>query len=157
MKPLSKLYLERADNELTQAETLFKISSDEQLQRQFALPKRYTFYSGAINHAYYAIFNSAKAILIEHGIKTRPPNIHKQTYEAFEKHIVKKGRLDTNLLEIYKEMILKAEELLGIFKEEKYKRGKFTYKVLPQANQEPAKQSVENARKFYKQINNAVK
>ena len=156
MKPLTKLYLERADNELVQAELLFKLSSEEMLQKQFTLPKRYTFYSGAISHAYYSIFNSAKAILIEHGIKTTSPNIHKQTYDAFEKHLVKSGKLDSKFLTIYGELFARAEELLGIFGEEKSKRGDFTYKVLPQANEDPAKKSIENAQKFYKHINKVL-
>ena len=152
MKPLAKLYLERADNELAQAELLFKISLNPEMQRQFELPQRYTFYSGAISHAYYAIFNSAKAILAEHGVKTSSPNVHQATFEAFEKHLVKSGKLDFKLLRIYKAMLIRADDLLGIFKIEKRKRGNFTYHVLPQANKEPAEQSVKNGNTFYKHI-----
>ena len=35
----------------------------------------------------------------------------------------------------------------------KSKRGKFTYKKLPQANSEPTKESLNNAEKFFKNIN----
>ncbi len=152
MKPTAKLYLERADNELAQAELLFRISQTPELQQEFELPKRYTFYSGAISHAYYAIFNSAKAMLMEADIKTESPNVHQKTYDAFESHFVKSGKLDLKLLVIYKKMLVRAEELLGIFKLEKAKRGTFTYHQLPQANKEPAEESLENAKTFYRHI-----
>ena len=48
---------------------------------------------------------------------------------------------------------MKAEELLGIFKREKSKRGEFTYQKLPQANLHPARESLENAETFFKNIN----
>jgi uncharacterized protein (UPF0332 family) len=50
-------------------------------------------------------------------------------------------------------MFIKAEELLGIFKKEKSKRGEFTYQKLPQANKEPARDSINNAETFFKNIN----
>ena len=49
-------------------------------------------------------------------------------------------------------MVIKAEELLGIFRRERKKRGKFTYQRLPQANFGPARESLENAKKFFKNI-----
>lgn len=63
------------------------------------------------------------------------------------------GEIDVELLKIYKEIVIKADELLGIFRKEKSKRGKFTYKKLPQANLEPATESLTNAEKFFKNIN----
>jgi len=54
---------------------------------------------------------------------------------------------------IYKSIFIKAEELLGIFQKEKSKRGTYTYFKLPQSNLEPAKESLENAEKFLKNIN----
>ena len=45
-------------------------------------------------------------------------------------------------------MIIRADELLALFQEEKRKRGQFVYKTLPQANKEPAEESIENAKKF---------
>ena len=49
-------------------------------------------------------------------------------------------------------MIVRADELLQIFKDEKWKRGHFTYKTIPQANKEPAEESINNASKFIKNI-----
>ena len=63
------------------------------------------------------------------------------------------GEIDVDLLKIYESVIVKADELLGIFMREKSKRGNFTYNKLPQANMEPAKESLNNAIKFYKNIN----
>ena len=60
--------------------------------------------------------------------------------------------MDVELLNIYKKMIVKADELLQIFKDEKWKRGHFTYQTIPQANKEPAEQSIQNAVTFTKNI-----
>lgn len=68
------------------------------------------------------------------------------------KKFVDSGELDVEFLKIYQEALVRAEYLLGIFKEEKKKRGEFTYRTMPQANKEPAKESIEHARAFYKHI-----
>lgn len=146
MNDESELYLQRAENEFVAAQIFFDISANPTIQKeQFKLEKEFTFYNGVINHSYYCIFYSAKAILIKIGIKTEAPEVHKKTLEAFEKYLVKTGRLDVELLRIYQKIVVRAEELLGIFSKEKGKRGKFTYQKLPQANQEPAKESFDNA------------
>lgn len=80
------------------------------------------------------------------------PNVHKKTYDAFEEHFVKTGILDANLLQIYQKMMVRADELLQIFKDEKWKRGHFTYQTIPQANKEPAEQSIQNALTFIRNI-----
>ena len=152
------LYLQRAENELIAAQMLFDISSNTKLQReQFKLEKDFTFYSSVISHSYYSIFYSAKASLIKIGIKTDAPDVHKKTLEAFENYLVKTGKLDVELLKIYREVVVRAEELLGIFLKEKSKRGRFTYQKLPQANREPAKESFDNASFFFKNINKILR
>lgn len=158
MNDEAELYLQRAENELVAAQILFGISDNPALQKeQFKLEKDFTFYSTVISHSYYCIFYSAKAILIIEGIKTESPKVHKKTLEAFENYLVKTGKLDVELLKIYKKMIVRAEELLGIFSREKRKRGEFTYQKLPQANKEPAKESFDNASSFFKNINKIIR
>ena len=158
MNDETELYLQRAENELIAAQMLFDISSNPQLQRvQFKLEKEFTFYSSVISHSYYSIFYSSKAILAKTGIKTEAPEVHKKTLEAFEKYLVKTGKLDVELLKIYQKMVVRAEELLGIFSKEKGKRGRFTYQKLPQANREPAKESFDNASFFFKNINKILR
>jgi len=158
MNDESELYLQRAENEIVAAQMLFDISSNPALQKeQFKLEKEFTFYSTAIGHSYYCIFYSAKAILNEEGIKTGAPEVHRKTVDAFEKYLVKTGKLDVELLKIYKKMMVRAEELLGIFSKEKGKRGEFTYQKLPQANKEPAKESLDNASLFFKSINKIIR
>ncbi len=153
----SKLYIQRSENEIVVASILFEISSNPTLQKeQFKLEKDFTFYSTVISHSYYCIFYAAKSILAMNGIKTHAPEVHKKTLDAFEEHLVKTGKLDVDLLNIYKKIVIKAEELLGIFSKEKGKRGRFTYQKLPQANKEPAKESLDNANSFFKYINNLV-
>ena len=158
MNDEAKLYLQRAENELIAAQILFKISNNTLLQKeQFLLEKEFTFYSLAIGHSYYCIFNCAKAILINEGIKTEAPEVHKKTIEAFENRLVTTSKLDVELLKIYKRIIVRADQLLGIFCSEKQKRGKFTYQKLPQANREPAQESIVNAEFFFKHINKVLR
>ena len=146
------LYLNRAKNELDLANVIFKISIKTKLKLDLELKEDSTYFSNVINNSYYCIFYSAKALPYTRGIITTVPDEHKKTLEEFEK-LADSGHIDKELVRIYKEIIIKAEELLGIFAKEKSKRGKFTYRTLPQANLEPAKESLENAEKFYKNIN----
>lgn len=150
------LYLERAKNELDLAKAIFKISTTEEIKLILELKADSTFFSNAISNAYYCIFYSAKAFLSSKGILTEPPEEHQKTYAEFEK-LVLSGEIDVELLNIYKSLAVKADELLGIFKREKSKRGRFTYRKLPQANMEPADESILNAEKFLKNINLLLK
>lgn len=148
----TKLYLERAENELRLAEIIMRISIDQDLQlKTFEAGKTDTYFSSVISHAYYSIFYTAKAYMIMKGIITKAPEEHKKTYIEFKK-LVEEGVVDGELLKLYEEVLVKAEKLLGIFKVEKKKRGKFTYQRIAQANLEPAKESLENAKTFYKNI-----
>ncbi|HLC20423.1 MAG TPA: hypothetical protein VJK72_05860, partial [Candidatus Nanoarchaeia archaeon] len=154
----AELYLQRAENELVAAQMLFEVSSNSALQKeQFKLEKDFTFYSTVISHSYYSIFYSAKAILIKDGVKTEAPEVHKKTLEAFERYMISTGKLDIELLKIYQKMIVRADALLGIFFMEKRKRGEFTYQTLPQANKEPAQESLNNASFFFKNINKILR
>ncbi len=152
-----KLFLNRAENELRLAKALFNLSKEDSIKVNLGANKEDTFYSAAISHAYYAIFYSTKALLLTKRIKTDSPNIHKKTFEEFKKTFVDTGILDLELLKIYNKMIIRADELLGLFKIEKRKRGDFTYKTIAQANIEPAKDSIENARKFVTNIRAVIK
>ena len=148
-----KLYLEKANNEIKLAEIVLFLSNNKNLQTEiFKIENPETYYSAVISHSYYCIFYSAKAFLYKNGIITESPEEHKKTYEEFKK-FVDSGQIDVELLYIYKSMFIKAEELLGIFKREKSKRGEFTYQKLPQANLHPARESLENAETFFKNIN----
>ncbi|MFH1827683.1 MAG: hypothetical protein ABH824_00310 [Nanoarchaeota archaeon] len=150
------IYLERAKNELELTKAIFKLSIENRLKLEFELKEDTTFFSNVISNSYYCIFYSAKALLQTKDIFIGPPEEHKKTLEEFEK-LVLSGEIDAELLIIYKSIVVKADELLGIFRKEKSKRGKFTYRKLPQANLEPAKESLENAEKFFKNINIIVR
>jgi uncharacterized protein (UPF0332 family) len=158
IKDESILFLQRAENELVSAQILFSISQNEDLQKDiFRLENVFTFYNGVISHSYYCIFYSAKALLINEDVKTSSPNIHKKTIDEFESRFVNTGFLDLELLKIYKEMVVRADELLSIFSSEKKKRGSFTYQKLPRANEFPAKESLDNAFFFFKNINKILR
>ena len=148
----SKLYLERAQNELKLAEIIMQMSVNPSLQMNIPeIDKPETYFSSVISHSCYSIFYTAKAYLITKKIVTKVPEEHKKTYEEFRKFVLK-GIIDKELLNLYEEVLIKAEKLLGIFKIEKKKRGEFTYQRLAQANFEPAKESLENAKTFLKHI-----
>jgi uncharacterized protein (UPF0332 family) len=151
------LYMQRAENELVSAQILFEISNKQDLQDAFHLERQFTFYNGTITHSYYSIFFAAKAMLAKEGITTSAPEVHKKTLDAFEKHLVNTGKLDMELLQIYRKMVVRAEVLLGIFSKEKGKRGDYTYQKLPQANREPAKESYDNASFFFRHINKVIR
>ena len=148
----SKLYIQRAQNEINLSKMILKISEDDNIQRDvFEMPKD-TYYSAVISHAYYSIFYMTKAYLLKKGIKVHAPEEHRKAYEEFKK-LVEQGLVDVELLKIYQQLMMRADTLLEIFQTEKSKRGKFTYKKLPQANVEPARESLKNAETFFKHVN----
>jgi uncharacterized protein (UPF0332 family) len=150
------LYLERAKSELDLAKAVFRVSTSPALKLNMGLKPDSTFFSNVIASSYYCIFYSAKALLITEGIETKSPEEHEKTLREFER-LIESGKIDRELLIIYRTIVVRADELLGIFQREKSKRGKFTYRKLPQANLRPAEESLENAEKFLKNINLLVK
>lgn len=151
-----KLYLERAENEFRLAKAIFNLSQKENLKPMLEANPKDTFYSAVISHCYYSIFYCAKAILLTKNIDTKAPEIHKKTFELFKKAFVDTGKLNIELLKIYRKMIVRADELLHILKQERWKRGHFTYHTIAQANIEPAKESINNAKKFLINIKGVI-
>ena len=152
-----KLLLDRADNELLAAKVLKSISEEDALKDNLTVPAKTTFYSSVISHSYYSIFYSARAALLSRGIKISAPFIHNKAYDKFKNVFVDSGKLDKYILEAYEKMLIRAEDLLQIMKDEKSKRGKFTYKTFPQANKDPAEDSINNATLFVSHIKNMLK
>ncbi|MBI3190834.1 hypothetical protein HYZ41_03960 [archaeon] len=148
----SLLYIQRAKSELDLAKAIFKLSVNNKMKAELELKEDSTFFSNVICNSYYCIFYSAKALLQSKNIRTKPPEEHKKTLEEFRKLVIS-GEIYRDLLKIYESAIVRADDLLGIFRREKRKRGKFTYQKLPQANLKPAKESADNAEKFYRNIN----
>ena len=150
--------LDRAENEILLASSLTKISdsTNEKLKSELDLPKDTTFFSGVISHAYYSIFYSAKAYLLSRNMHFKSKQgEHSQVYHRFRALVIK-GFVDIELLRIYDNVKVKAETLLNILINECEKRTKFTYETLPQANKEPAEDSLKNAIEFLIHIRNMV-
>ena len=152
MGTMADTLLKRAENEQIVAEKLKVLSEEREAKAFLKIPEEMTFYSSVISHSYYAIFYSAKAILSMKNIRTSFPDVHRKTFEEFKRVLVDTGILDVKLLEIYRKMVVRADELLGIFRDEKWKRGNFTYNTIPQANKEPAEDSLRNATLFISNI-----
>ena len=157
MDSLVRIYLERANNEIMAAKSLKRLSENKGDKENFSLPSDVSFYSSVISHSYYSVFYSAKALLLTKNIKTSSPEIHKKTFEAFKKNFVDSGILDVGLLKIYNKMLIRADELLQIFKDEKWKRGHFTYQTIPQANKPYADDSLKNSKFFVSNILKVIK
>jgi uncharacterized protein (UPF0332 family) len=147
-----KLYSQRAGNELRLAKAVYSMSGNSAIKRELGADEDDTFYSAAISHAYYSIFYAAKALLLTKGIVTKPPEVHRKTYDRFKEIFVDTGVLDVELLKIYDTMLVRADELLSLFKEEKWKRGHFTYQTIAQANVPFVEESLKNARKFVENV-----
>ena len=146
------LFLERAGNEQVIAEKLNLLSEDEKAKQFMKIPLAMTFYSSVISHSYYAIFYATKALLLTKNVMTSSPEVHKKTFNAFKEQFVDTGILDIKLLEIYKKLVIRADVLLEIFKDEKWKRGNYVYNTIAQANQEPAEDSLKNTKTFISNI-----
>lgn len=157
MGSLIDIYLDRANNEIMVAKSLKRLSENIKDKINFNLPDDISFYSSVISHSYYAIFYASKALLLTKNIYTKSPEVHKKTFEEFKINFVDTNELDVKLLKIYKKLIIRADELLGIFKEEKWKRGNFTYQSIPQANKEPAEDSLKNSMIFVSNIMKVIK
>src|SRR3989338_9566590 len=96
-----KQYHDRAEHELRLSIVLRNLSQSD-LRAERGARRGDTFYSAAISHAYYAIFYAAKGLLLSVGIRTNPPDVHRATVEAFQRHFVDSGLLDAELLIIYR-------------------------------------------------------
>ena len=58
------------------------------------------------------------------------PDVHKKTYEEFKKQFVDTGILDVKLLEIYKKMVVRADELLEPYHKRTKNRQNNRYRTL---------------------------
>ncbi|PIN95319.1 hypothetical protein COU53_00050 [Candidatus Pacearchaeota archaeon CG10_big_fil_rev_8_21_14_0_10_30_48] len=93
----TKLYLQRAQNELKLAEIIMQISVNKDIQTKIQeIDKPETYFSSVITHTYHSIFYTAKAYLIMKEIITKAPEEHKKTYEEFKK-LVSQGIVDVKL------------------------------------------------------------
>ena len=150
MDSKAEMFVKRARTEIDSAEILFQSSENKNLKDDFNVDENSTFYSGTISHSYYSIFYCAKAMLLTKRIETEAPEIHKKTFDKFREAFIDTGVLDAKLFIIYQAMIIRADALLEIYKAEKKKRGDFTYNTIPQANREPAEESMKHAKEFFK-------
>lgn len=101
-----ELYIIRAEDEFLLAQKDMEISTNSRIKEVLGIPKEKTFFYSVITHSYYAIFYAAKAYLLTKGIKTRPPEEHKKTFEEFSK-IIKKEFWTKNSLNYMKMLSLK--------------------------------------------------
>lgn len=151
-----KLCIERSENELILANAIKYLSDNSDLKKEkFNIAEDITFYSAVISHAYYSIFYGAKSYLLYKNESLPERGQHQAVYYAF-KRFVKNGSINKELLDIYEDIKIKAEYLLGILEEEEKNRTTYTYQKLPQANKEPAEGSLNNARVFFSHMKEII-
>ncbi len=141
----------KATNDLSLAGGLLKISTDDKLKDTLGYPKNATFFDWVIVCSYYSIFHATQALLGMRKIKIED-RLHHATLVSFAKHFILNNELAEELFLIYEDSETKASELLEILEEEKGKRGMFQYHRLSRNNLEPAKESIENAKKFLEAV-----
>jgi uncharacterized protein (UPF0332 family) len=138
---------QKAVNDLMLAEGLLKISTDARIKDSLGYPGNATFFDWVIICSYYSIFHSAQALLGLKRVKIIS-RVHHTTLIAFAKHFIASKEIEEEIYMVYEDAERRARELLDIFEEEKAKRGLFQYHRLSRNNLDPAKQSLENAKKF---------
>jgi len=141
----------KATNDLLLAEGLLKISTDKKIKYSLGYPDNTTFFDWVIVCSYYSIFHATQALLGIKGIKITN-RLHNSTLIAFAKHFIINDELAEELFLIYENAEKKATELLEIFEQEKQKRGIFQYHRLSRNNLQPAKESIDNAKKFLETV-----
>lgn len=153
---LCHLKWQKASNDLSLGEGLLKISTDKGLKDNLGYTKNMTFFDWVIVTSYYSIFHATNSILGMKKIKITK-RVHHATLIAFSKHFIINDELADELFIIYENSHNLAKELLEIIEEEKSKRGTFQYHRLSRYNLEPAKRSLENAKKFLSAIRQILK
>jgi uncharacterized protein (UPF0332 family) len=145
-----KIFLNRAKEEEKLARVLFRISTDRRLQQEeLHLESTSSFHNAVISHAYYSIFYSTKAYLLKKGIRTHEPAEHRKVCKTFERFVIS-GTLSTEIRRFVKDSSNNGNDLLSILKNEKKKRGEWTYEHHNPANRIPTQKSLDNANMFIK-------
>lgn len=153
---LSHLKWQKAVNDLSLAEGLLKISTNQEIKDKLGYAKETTFFDWVIVSAYYSVFHSTQALLGMKKIKIKN-QVHYATLIAFAKNFIINNELESELFFMYEKAENKAKELLDILEEERSKRGLFQYHRLSRNNLVPAKESVENAKRFLEAIHEVLK
>ena len=155
---LSKSYLDSAKLE-------FKVSNDHELSKQLGF---INFNSPVviINSSYYAMFNMARALLENEGIKIKTKlGIHTVTFDALVHFFYFTRKLEKWLIESFAEAIEesaeltgreKAKELVSDLMHERIKRGAFNYEMSDERIESKAKTSLNRAIHFCDSIKRII-
>ncbi len=152
----SHLKWQKAVNDLLLAEKLLQISTNKKLKEVLSLGEDNTFFDWVVVCSYFSIFHATQALLGLKKIKIIN-RLHHATLTSFAKHFIINDELAEELFFIYEDAETKAKDLLDILEEEKGKRGLFQYHRLSRHNLDPAKDSVENAKKFLATVQEVLK
>ena len=163
-KKLVNFYLENALISLNTARLLHKISSDDDVKKQFNFISRdFESYLWIINSSYYSMFYIAGALLASIGVKVKSEiGIHKKTFECFVYYFYLTNKIAKRYLEEYNEAKKESQELLGLqemqkkakelienYDFERTKRSRFTYEMGEKAKSVKAATSLKRAVEFY--------
>ncbi len=154
---LISLMVKKANNNLKFAKTTLALCENNEVKDSLGLQEKDSFYDWVIVVAYYAMFHITQALLATKKIKITNIRVHEATLYAFAHNFILTKELEDELFFTYEDAEAKAEELFTSLSEERRKRGKFTYERLPQANKEPAEESITHATEFVREIETILK
>jgi uncharacterized protein (UPF0332 family) len=155
----AEFFLDKADQALTTAELLIRISSDIKIKRSLSLPDDFESHVWIINASYYSMFYAATALLAFHNHKIKSEqSIHALTYNALIYYFLDDDKkIEKHILERYEQAQKEASELLAKQEAESHvekvrfemdKRKTFTYNMGVSAEQSKANTSFERAKEF---------
>jgi len=153
---ISHLKWQKATHDLSLAEGLLKISTNNKIKESLGYTDDTTFFDWVIISSYYSIFHATQALLGMKRIKIEQ-RLHYATLVSFAKHFIINNQLAEDLFFIYEDAESKANELLEILEEEKAKRGHTQYQRLSKENLGPAEKSINNAKIYLKSIQEILK
>lgn len=161
-----KFFLKNAEQSIDSAMALFELSTNSQKQESFG----FTSFNGflwVVNASYYSMFYMARALLEQHGIKTKTDvSVHTITFDVLVFFFYLTGKLQKAFLEEYLDARQDSAQLLGKQKAEalmedyyfeKRKRASFTYDMGVVLVEAKARTSLQRAQRFQKEIMNLVR
>lgn len=171
-KKLTNFFVETAEDSISSAQLLYKVSTNHELQDLVGFPNLKGFL-WVINASYYSMFYMVNALLANSEIKIKSEiGVHKLTFDAFVYYFYLTNKIAKEYVEEFLEAMEDSSQLLGkdeqkeIFKKakekaeklvfdldfEREKRRIFTYDLEKKKIEAKAKTSLDRATHFYMEI-----
>ena len=166
---LTDFYLQAAKKTLLTADSLYQLSENKKLKKEFKLLEDFETYLWVITTAYYAMFYAVNALCSKHGLKMGGRIVHKVTGDVFYYYFVRNNKIAKEMFLIYEEAQeqalnltateypRRAEELAENLEWERNKRHKFQYNTTEMMKKSYAQTSLQRAIDFVNQVEILIK